>query len=268
MEAPTYDHNLERLIQLGIALSAERNHDRLLETILDEAQRLTNADGGTIYLLNEADELEFAIINNRTLGIKRRGSSGEKITLPALPLYDPRTGAPLEKNVASYAAIHKQTINIDDAYSEEGDFDFSGTRKFDRQTGYHSQSFLTIPMRERKKGEVIGVLQLINAKNPADGSTLPFHEYVVAPVEALSSQAAVAIENHNLLDCLAAPVGSYHQPRGRRYRCQVAVYRRPPRENRWHRVPARTDQGADVGSREIYGHRRYFRSAYSLGPTL
>ncbi|MGB1885589.1 MAG: HD domain-containing phosphohydrolase, partial [Gammaproteobacteria bacterium] len=163
-------------------------------------QRLTNADGGTIYLLNGADELEFAIINNTTLGIKRGGSSGEKITLPALPLYDPQTGDPLEKNVASYAAIHKQTINIDDAYSEEGNFDFSGTRKFDQQTGYHSQSFLTIPMRERKKGEVIGVLQLINAKNPTDGSTLPFPEYVVAHVEALSSQAAVAIENHNLLD--------------------------------------------------------------------
>ena len=160
-----HESRIENLIQLGIALSAERDHNKLLETILREAENLTNADAGTIYLLNDEQELEFAIVHNVTLGIHLGGTSGNKITFTPLKLYDPETDKPLDKNVASYSAIHGETINIEDAYSEEDEFDFSGTRTVDARTRYHSQSFLTIPMKERQKGEVIGVLQLINAKN-------------------------------------------------------------------------------------------------------
>ncbi len=72
--------------------------------------------------------------------------------------------------VAAYAAIHDKTVNIADAYTEAG-FDFSGTRSFDERTGYRSQSFLTVPMKNHE-GEIIGVLQLINALDP---QTRPGH---------------------------------------------------------------------------------------------
>ncbi len=194
-----HESRIENLIQLGIALSAERDHNKLLETILREAENLTNADAGTIYLINDEQELEFAIVHNETLGIHLGGTSGNEITFRTLKLFDPKTDKPLDKNVASYSAIHGETINIEDAYSEEDDFDFSGTRTVDARTRYHSQSFLTIPMKERQKGEVIGVLQLINAKNRQTGETEIFAEDDVAYVEALASQAAVAIDNQRLL---------------------------------------------------------------------
>ncbi len=200
MDADPHQHKIERLIQLGIALSAERNHNKLLEIILEEAQRLTNADGGTIYLMPDDDTLQFAIVRNDTLNISRGGTSKEKIQLPSLLLRDPDSGEVLDKNVASYAAIHQQTVNIADAYSDVDEFDFSGTKSFDEKTGYRSESFLTIPMKERNKGRVIGVLQLINAKDVETGTTVSFDPMDVSHVEALASQAAVAIDNHNLLD--------------------------------------------------------------------
>ena len=68
--------------------------------------------------------------------------------------------------VAAYAALTGQTVNIADAYTADG-FDFSGTRNFDKKTGYRSKSFLTVPMKNHED-EIIGVLQLINAQDPQD----------------------------------------------------------------------------------------------------
>jgi len=200
MDAALEQEKFERLIQLGIALSAEHDHGKLLETILAEAQRLTNADGGTIYLKSESDELEFAVVRNNTLNLNVVATEENPIKMTPLPLYDASTGAWQDKNVASYAALHEKTINIADAYDEEDGFDFSGTWKFDHRSGYRSTSFLTIPMKERNKGKVIGVLQLINAIDPRTSDTVSFKAEDVAHVEALASQAAVAIDNQNLLD--------------------------------------------------------------------
>jgi GAF domain-containing protein len=94
--------------------------------------------------------------------------------------------------VAAYAAIHDQTVNIADAYTEAG-FDFSGTRSFDERTGYRSQSFLTVPMKNHE-GEVIGVLQLINAARPAPRSCRS-HRSDQSLAESLASQAAIALTN-------------------------------------------------------------------------
>lgn len=69
--------------------------------------------------------------------------------------------------MAAYSALHGETVNIADAYTEAG-FDFSGTRKFDEATGYRSKSFLTVPMKNHEH-EIIGVLQLINAITAGDG---------------------------------------------------------------------------------------------------
>ena len=142
------------------------------------------------------EALEFAILVNDTLGISIGGTSGKEITLPKLAIYDPETGDPNEKNVASYAALTGKTINIPDAYDTDG-FDFSGTRKFDEMNAYRSTSFLTVPLRDREEA-VIGVLQLINARD-ADGNISPFDPELQNDVESLASQAAVSLDNNLLL---------------------------------------------------------------------
>ncbi len=188
---------LHKLIELGIALSAERNHDRLTERILLEAKSLTNSDGGTLYLVGEDYRtLHFKILRNDTLSTAMGGTTGVAVPFPPLNLYDPQSGRPNHNNVATHCALSGESINIADAYQAEG-FDFSGTKRFDTSTGYRSQSFLTIPLKNYG-GEVIGVLQLINARD-AGGTVTPFSAAIQPLVEALASQAAVAIDNQQLL---------------------------------------------------------------------
>ncbi|GAA0581018.1 HD domain-containing phosphohydrolase [Caenispirillum bisanense] len=190
------NRRLEKLIELGIALSAEHNHDRLMERILLEAKDLTNADGGTLYLRTDDDTLRFTILRNDTLNTAMGGTTGVPIPFPPLPLFNPQTGQPNHNNVATHVALTGASINIDDAYEAEG-FDFSGTKKFDAGTGYRSRSFLTIPLKNYS-GLVIGVLQLINARTD-DGTVVSFSAEVQPLVEALASQAAVAIDNQQLI---------------------------------------------------------------------
>src|ERR1051325_655175 len=197
--SPAKDRELgyRRLIELGIALSAERNHNRLLETILLGAKELTNADGGTLYLVSEdGNQLQFSIMRNDTMGIALGGTTGAPIPFSPLELRDP-SGVPNNKSVVAAAAVSGRTINLADAYNAPG-FDFSGPRAFDQKTGYRSQSFLTVPLKNHD-ADVVGVLQLINARS-ADGGTIPFSDEIVPLVEALASQAAVALENQMLLD--------------------------------------------------------------------
>ena len=185
-----------RLIDLGIALSAERNHNRLMELILKGAKELTNADGGTLYLHeSDARKLTFEIVLNDTLKIALGGTTGNPIAFPPLSLYDAE-GHPNHKNVSTAAVLTGGTVIVDDAYGP-GDFDFSGTKAFDAKTGYCSKSFLTVPLKNHES-DVVGVLQLINARAD-DGSVVPFPAETVGLVEALASQAAVALDNQMLL---------------------------------------------------------------------
>lgn len=186
-----------RLIDLGIALSAERDHARLMERILLEAKAFTNADAGTLYLKNQDKDLTFEIVRNDTLNIAMGGTTGVVINFRPVQLYT-ETGAPNMNNVASYSAITGRTINIPDAYSEEDQFDFSGTKRFDTSTGYRSQSFLTVPLKNHED-YVIGVMQLINAKDRT-GKVVPFDGASLPLVEALASQAAVSIDNQMLIE--------------------------------------------------------------------
>lgn len=109
--------------------------------------------------------------------------------------------------VAAYAAITGKTVNIADAYVAQG-IDFSGTRQFDARTGYRSQSFLTVPMQNHE-GEVIGVLQLINALEPGSGQVVPFSPADQRLAESLASQAAVALSNRQLAQQLEALFESF-----------------------------------------------------------
>ena len=188
---------LRELNAIGIALSAEQDHNRLLEMILVRAKEITHADGGTLYSRTEDDHLKFEIMLTESLGITMGGTSGEPVPYAPLPLYD-EEGRPNNQMVAACAALSGKTINIPDAYVNE-EFDFSGTRKFDEQTGYRSKSFLTVPMTNHEN-EIIGVLQLLNARDPKTGEVETFSKLHQQLVESLASQAAVTITNKSLID--------------------------------------------------------------------
>ncbi|MBF0124968.1 MAG: GAF domain-containing protein [Magnetococcales bacterium] len=186
---------LQKLVELGISMAAERDIDTLLENILLGGKALTHADAGTLYLIKE-DSLKFTIVRTDSLGIAMGGAGKQPVFLPSVPLTKP-DGTPNHQNVATHAALTGQTIVVDDAY-DSNEFDFSGVRQFDRGTGYRSRSFLTVPLKPRQ-GKVIGVLQLINAIDPDTGKAVPFAADLVTFVEALSAQAAITLDNQLLL---------------------------------------------------------------------
>lgn len=190
-------NKLETLVKRGIDMSSEESEGRLFEAILDSAKELAFADGGTLYL-REGDALIFETMKTDSLGIALGGATGQSIDLPPVQMYQEDGVTPNEKNVASHAAMMGQTVIIDDAY-EDDRFDFTGTRLFDEKTGYRSKSFLTVPLRPRGK-DVIGVLQLLNAQDAETGEVIPFDEEVIGFVEALAAQAAVALDNQNLIE--------------------------------------------------------------------
>lgn len=187
---------LGELNAIGIALSAEKNHDRLLEMILVRAKQMTNADGGTLYSVTDDNRLKFEIMITDSLDIHMGGTSGEPISFYPVRLYE-EDGRPNNHNVVACAVLNNATINIPDAYSNE-DFDFSGTRNFDQKTGYRSKSFLTVPMTNHEN-RIIGAIQLINATDPDTGEVKPFSELDQQLVESLASQAAVTITNKSLI---------------------------------------------------------------------
>ncbi len=200
---------LDQLNDIGSALSVEHDIRLLLEKIVLAAKQITRADGGTLYLLSEDRRfLHFEIVRTDSLHVAFGGSSPQSASglFPNLPLYR-EDGTPNDSMVAAYAAITGNTVNIADAYIVQG-FDFSGTRQFDARTGYRSQSFLTVPMKNHE-GEVIGVLQLINALDPASGQVVSFSAADQRLAESLASQAAVALSNRQLVQQLEALFESF-----------------------------------------------------------
>jgi HD-GYP domain-containing protein (c-di-GMP phosphodiesterase class II) len=202
-------HRLKDLNEIGIALSQQRNLNSLLETILIAAMRITHADAGTLYLHEQQQRvLRFEILRNNTLNMAMGGTSGVPITFYPIQLYD-AAGNPNHAMVVSHSALSGETVNIPDAYRAEG-YDFSGTKKFDAKTGYRSQSFLTVPMRNHEN-EVIGVLQLLNALDQENGAIVPFSRDDQQLLESLASQAAIALTNRHLIDQLEELFESFIQ---------------------------------------------------------
>jgi len=202
-------HRLGELLRIGVALSRERDITRLLEAILVAAKDITNADGGTLYRMTDNQQaLRFEIMRNETLGIAMGGTSGVEIPFYPVNLYD-KDGKAIHSMVAAYAVHHDCSVNIADAYTEAG-FDFSGTKNFDKKTGYRSTSFLTVPMKDHEN-EIIGVLQLINAKNRVTGQVVPFSQDEQQLAESLASQAAIALTNRLLINHLESLFESFIQ---------------------------------------------------------
>ena len=190
------EDRLHRLSEIGMALSTEKNTDRLFEMILEEAKAITRADGQTLYSMNKDGNLKFEIMRNDTMNINMGGTSGIEIPYYPVKLWmDNQT--PNKQNVSAYVALAQKTVNIHDAYEEEG-FDFEGTKNFDKKSGYRSKSFLTVPLKNHEN-EIIGVMQLINARNDHD-EVISFNKEMQEQLESLASQGAVALTNKRLVE--------------------------------------------------------------------
>ena len=188
---------LDKILDIGIALTAEKDIHVLLEKIMDSTMQITGCDGGTLYL-KDGDALRFTIMRNDTLQTYY-GGQGEEIQIPPVPLdYE---------HISSIALLDNRTIAIDDAYDPALDQAFSGTRAYDKELGYRTQSVLVVPM-QNPAGEQIGVLQLINAMDE-EGNVCPFSEDSVRAVQSVASQAAVAIQNVRYLQEIRESLDSF-----------------------------------------------------------
>jgi len=191
---------LALLTELSVALSRPGELPPLLERIVRAARQMTGADGGTLYRASEdGRSLRFYLALNDTLDLYVGGVHGRAVDFPELPLVD-RHGERCMDAVATYAANTGRSVNIEDVY-DSGAFNFQAMRAFDREHGYRSQSFLAVPLQDHE-GELIGVLQLINARAPDSGQVLPFSTTDQRFVEALAAQAAIALTNRQLIERL------------------------------------------------------------------
>ena len=183
---------IKKLSDIGIALSGVYDLNTLLEMIVDSARNFTNADAGTLYIVEE-NTLRFKIVQNDSLKIRMGGKDGEPIPFAPVELN--------QSNVSAYVALNGVSVNIPDVYNTDL-FDFTGPKKFDQSTGYRSQSMLVVPMRDHY-GDVIGVLQLLNATTFNTGQVTTFSQDYENLTESLASQAAVSITNAKLISNMA-----------------------------------------------------------------
>jgi len=190
------EERIKRLNEIGIALSTESNSNKLFEMILEEARHITHADGRTLYMKDADGNLEFEIMITDSKKTFMGGTSGVEIIIPSIPLE--KNGEPNHSHVCAHVAITGNPSNIEDAY-ENKEFDFSGTKTFDIGNDYRSKSFLTVPLKNHEN-EIIGVMQLLNAKDESTGDTIPFSKEMETQIISLASQGAVALTNKRLVE--------------------------------------------------------------------
>ncbi len=224
--APDLFPRLAELNEIGIALSREKDIDRLLEAILrggQERSPMPTAERCTASTTTR--NCASTIMRTDSLGIAMGGTTGRDIPYAPVQLYD-EDGRPNNSMVVAYSVLHDQTVNIADAYTAQG-FDFSGTKSFDRKTGYRSQSFLTVPMKDHED-EIIGVLQLINAKDRVTGAIVPFLRGRPAAGRIACFPGGGGADQPPADRPAASSCSkSLHRADQRRHRRQVALYRRP-----------------------------------------
>lgn len=190
--------DLKELNQIGIALSAENDLNKLLNLILAKSKDLTSADAGSLYLIEESDgssHLRFKLSHN--------DSSKAKYTEFTMPIN--------KKSIAGYVAITGETLVIDDVYEIPADREYQFNRSIDESTNYRTMSMLVVPMMN-KLGKIIGVIQLMNRKRSRKTilrdkkdyarEVQPFGRESVDLIQSLASQATVAIENARLYENL------------------------------------------------------------------
>jgi HD-GYP domain-containing protein (c-di-GMP phosphodiesterase class II) len=191
------EKELKELLQIGVALSSERNVDSLLSLILSKARDITNADAGSLYLMEESESgvkhLRFKLTQNDSIQFLFK-----ETTIPLA-----------ETSMAGHVALRGDAINLPDAYKIPAERPYRFNDSFDRNSGYRTRSVLTLPMRNARD-QILGVLQLINCKRNASArlqtptdvkrQVIPFSVNSVNLGLSLASQAAVAYENSKLYD--------------------------------------------------------------------
>ncbi len=191
------EERIKRLNEIGLALSSEDNINVIFELIMEEARNITHADGRTLYMKSEDGKtMNFEILRTDSMKTIMGGTSSVEITFPAVQLFN-EDGDKNMSNINTYVAHTGKTLNIKDAYKEKG-FDFSGTKAFDKNTGYRSKSFLTVPLKDHED-EIIGVMQLLNSIDQSSGEVVPFSKEMQDQIESLASQGAVALTNKRLV---------------------------------------------------------------------
>lgn len=197
---------IHELNQIGAALSAEHDCDKLLEMILIKSRQVTSADAGSVYLVLQ---VEGATLTNGNPQTVLRFKLAQNDSVPA-PFRD--FTLKIDKHsLAGYAALTGEIVNIEDTYDLEEGVPYKINRSFDEEFGYRTKSVLTVPMQS-PRGEIVGVLQLINAKRNAQAKldslpavldqVVPFTERQRELVASLASQAAVALENSDLYNAI------------------------------------------------------------------
>ena len=188
--------DFEKIINVGISLSTEKDRNRLLMAILENGMEITNCDASTLYLYEDG-KLVFKFMKTLSKGINR-GMDKPIDDLPPVPMK--------EENVCSYAAIHREVVNIPDVYASSR-FDFSGPRQYDSLTGYRTQSQLVVPL-ENNENELIGVLQLINAMDEAQ-NVIAFDEQYELIIRSLGAMAAIELTNLSYVEALKTQIYSF-----------------------------------------------------------
>lgn len=191
------NQDFEKILNVGISLSMDQNPNHILETILNSGMQITGCDAGTLYLY-ENGSLTFRIMKTKSMGICK-GAEGETIQdMPPVSMQ--------EENVCAYAAIHNEVVNIPNVYCSER-FDFSGPRRYDELTGYHTVSMLVIPVANID-GELIGVLQMINAMDK-EGNVIPFDSQFEIIIRSLGALAAVELTNLEYVEEIKMQMNSF-----------------------------------------------------------
>ena len=180
----------QKLIEISIALSSETDLSRLLKKIIYELRLLTNADGGSLFLV-ENGNLRFEVAQNNTLMLSK-GEDFQFFKQFEIPIS--------ERSIAGYVALTGNILNIPDVYELSADFPFQFNPEFDLRNNYHTQSILAVPLKDHT-GKVIGVLELINAMDEK-GKPVPFSEAHENLVLSLASLAAVAINKARLIQTI------------------------------------------------------------------
>jgi two-component system response regulator HydG len=184
------DLGKQKLIEISIALSSEIDLSRLLEKIMYELRHITNADGSSLFLVDN-DRLRFEVAQNNTLMLSE-GNDFQFFKPFEIPIS--------ERSIAGYVALTGKVLNIPDVYELSTDLPFRFNEEFDRRNHYHTQSILAAPLKDHA-GEIIGVVELINAMDKK-GNLIPFNEHQENLVLSLGSLAAVAINKARLIQTI------------------------------------------------------------------
>lgn len=188
------DDLLDIVIPIGVALSSERDFNRLLENMLVEAMAYCRADGGAIFL-RDGQVLKLMMLRITSQNAFLGGTTGEPIVFPPLPLDAQEIGAPEQRNPVSSAVIRGEPVNIPDAHAASTLYDIEPMQAMVSRFNYQPVSLLAIPLNNTRN-EVLGVMQLINAQQPETNEIIPFDTNLQRMMVSFSSLAVAALESY------------------------------------------------------------------------